>query len=166
MLAMAKLDGLDARIILELDKDPEATILSLSRTLGVARNTVHARLRRLSAEGVLLPFSRRVLLGALGYKLVAFVSLSISQSTADEVRAALLRMPEVVEVHYVTGDADLLTKVVATDTDHLHRLTLAILAINGVQRSSTAVSLAEMIPYRPDALLEATARTWTGTRGR
>ena len=33
------LDSLDGRIILALDKDPEASALALSRTLGVARNT-------------------------------------------------------------------------------------------------------------------------------
>ena len=38
------LDSLDGRIILALDKDPEASALALSRTLGVSRNTVHARL--------------------------------------------------------------------------------------------------------------------------
>ncbi|MDQ0822368.1 hypothetical protein QFZ69_003247 [Arthrobacter sp. V1I7] len=31
------LDSLDGRIILALDKDPEASALALSRTLGVAR---------------------------------------------------------------------------------------------------------------------------------
>ena len=62
----------------------------------------------MATEGVLLPFSRRVDLAALGHGLVAFISLSISQTSADLVRQALLRMPEVVEVHDVTGDADLL----------------------------------------------------------
>lgn len=160
------MDGLDARIVLELDKDPEATVLTLARVLGVARNTVHARLRRMAADGVLLPFSRRVDLAALGHELVAFMSLSISQPSADAVLAALRRMPEVVEVHYVTGDADLLAKVVARDTHHLHRLTAVILAVDGVQRSSTAVALSEVIPYRPEALLQATAQTWEGPRGR
>jgi DNA-binding Lrp family transcriptional regulator len=51
------IDGLDARIILALDDDPDATILSLSRTLGIARNTVHARLRHLAEDGALKPSS-------------------------------------------------------------------------------------------------------------
>jgi len=144
------MDGLDARIVLELDKDPEATVLTLARVLGIARNTVHARLRRLAADGVLLPFSRRVDLAALGHELVAFMSLSISQTSADAVLTALLLMPEVV----------------ARDTHDLHRLTAAILAVDGVQRSSTAVSLSEVVPYRPEALLQATAQTWEGPRGR
>ena len=54
------LDSLDGRIILALDKDPEASALALSRTLGVARNTVHARLARLERSGALRSFSRRL----------------------------------------------------------------------------------------------------------
>ena len=46
MISMSLIDPLDARILLALDDDPAATILSLSRTLGVARNTVQARLKR------------------------------------------------------------------------------------------------------------------------
>ena len=49
------LDSLDGRIILALDKDPEASALALSRTLGVARNTVHARLGRLERSGASAP---------------------------------------------------------------------------------------------------------------
>ncbi len=56
-------------------------------------------------------------------------------------------------MHYTTGDADLLAQVVAKDTADLHRVTKAILAIDGVDRTSTAISLAEVIPYRPRALL-------------
>ncbi|MCU1405772.1 MAG: Lrp/AsnC family transcriptional regulator, partial [Glaciihabitans sp.] len=56
---MNRVDPLDARLLLALDDDPDATVLSLSRSLGVARNTVHARLRRLAADGTLKGFSRR-----------------------------------------------------------------------------------------------------------
>ncbi|MGI3226388.1 Lrp/AsnC ligand binding domain-containing protein [Streptomyces sp. GTA36] len=68
-----------------------------------------------------------------------------------------LALPEVVEVHYTTGGADLLAHVVAKDTTDLHRITKAILAIDGVDRTSTAISLAEVIPYRPRSLLHRLA---------
>jgi DNA-binding Lrp family transcriptional regulator len=155
---MEVIDALDARIMLALDDDPDATILALSRALGVARNTVHARLRRLAAEGALKPFSQRLDLAALGYELVAFMSLSVSQ-TDPGIVTGLLRLPEVISAHYTTGDADILLRVVAKDTRDLHRVTNAILAIGGVTRTSTAISLHEAIPNRPDALLAVAARS-------
>jgi DNA-binding Lrp family transcriptional regulator len=156
MISMTRIDALDARIILALDDDPDATILALSRALGIARNTVHARLRRLAADGALKPFSQRVDLAALGYELVAFMSLSVSQTDPGIVRG-LLDLPEVISAHYTTGDADLLVQVVAKNTRDLYRITTSILAIEGVNRTSTAISLIEPIPNRPHALLRAAA---------
>ena len=82
------LDSLDARIILALDRDPEASALALSRTLGVARNTVHARLARLERSGALRSFSRRLDPAALGYGLMAFLSLAIGEPEVAHILAA------------------------------------------------------------------------------
>jgi len=64
-----------------------------------------------------------------------------------------MALPEVIEMHATTGDADLLAKVVARDTAHLHEVTTSMLKIPGVQRSSTAISLAEHLPTRLRPLL-------------
>ena len=147
------LDSLDGRIILALDKDPEASALALSRTLGVARNTVHARLARLERSGALRSFSRRLDPAALGYDLMAFLSLSISQTRTGAVEDGLAAIPEVIEVHATTGDADLMAKVVARSTADLYRITNEILEIEGIQRTSTAISVLELMPPRYDGLL-------------
>lgn len=158
MLTMHLIDAVDAEILLTLDRDPQATVLSLSRTLGVARNTVHARLRRLANDGSLAPFSQRVRTEALGLPLIAFISISISQSSSDIAVAALQTIPEIIEMHATTGDADLLAKVAARDPADLHRITNAMLAIDGVVRTSTAMSLVEVMPTRTVPLLEAAAQ--------
>ena len=157
MIIMNVIDPLDARILLALDDDPEATTLALARRLGIARNTVHARLRRVSAHA-LRSFSQRIDPGALGYPLVAFVSVSISQSEGAAAAQVLMALPEVVEMHATTGDADLLAKVVARDTAHLHEVTTSMLTVPGVQRSSTAISLAEHLPTRLRPLLVRAAQ--------
>lgn len=153
MTNMTPLDATDARILSALDDDPAATALALSRTLGLARNTVHARLRRLESGGALGPVSRRIRPSALGYPLVAFIEIAISQGTLREAYGALGDIPEIVEMHATTGAADLLAKVVARDTADLHRITTLLLEIEGVQRTSTAVSLDEVVPPRMAPLL-------------
>ena len=157
MPTMETLDSLDARIMLALDEDPEATTLALARTLGVARNTVHARLARITRAGLLKAPSRRLDPMALGHDLVAFVEMSISQGSADVAIADLIAIPEIVEIHSTTGDADLLAKVLARDTADLYRITNAILGTRGVLRTSTAISLYEVLPLRMTKLLEQVA---------
>ena len=51
--------------------------------------------------------------------------------------------------------ADLLAKVAARDPADLHRITNAMLAIDGVVRTSTAMSLVEVMPTRTLPLLQA-----------
>jgi DNA-binding Lrp family transcriptional regulator len=152
------MDSLDARLLLALDDDPDASVLALSQALGIARNTVHSRLRRLTESGALLSSSRRIDASALGYDLVAFVSIEISQVDGDKTTEGLVRLPEVVEIHSITGDADLLVKVVARDTEDLLRVTREMIGVPGVVRTATAVSLSEAMPLRLRPLLEAAAR--------
>jgi DNA-binding Lrp family transcriptional regulator len=154
---MNTLDQIDARILLALDDDPEATVLGLARSLGIARNTVHARLGRMAANGVLRGYAVRVDPAALGYPLAAFLLLSISQAGGERVTALLAEMPQVVEIHAITGEADLLVKVVARDTADLLRVTDRMVNIEGVVRSNTAVSLVESMPIRMRALLAVVA---------
>ncbi|WP_407651874.1 Lrp/AsnC family transcriptional regulator [Arthrobacter sedimenti] len=153
------IDPLDARILLTLDRDPQATVLSLSRELGVARNTIHARLRRLLTDGSLGPFSQRVRNESLGLPLIGFISIAISQSASHEATEHLRRIPEIIEMHATTGEADLLAKVAAKDPADLHRITNLMLSIEGVVRTSTAMSLVEVMPTRTLPLLESVARS-------
>jgi DNA-binding Lrp family transcriptional regulator len=151
------MDALDARILLAIDDDPDITGLALARRLGMARNTLHARLRRLQATGAIREYSRRVDPAALGRGLVAFIFVALSQTTDRRAATALRAVPEVIEMHAITGEADLLLKVVARDTADLHRITGELLAVPDVTRTSTVVSLLEDMPLRVRALLEAAA---------
>lgn len=152
-----RLDVLDAQILLALDDDPGASILQISKALGISRNTVHARLQRLDRDDVLQGFSHRVTPASLGYPLLAFVALALSQRDGPDAAAELYSIPEVMEVHFTTGDADLLTRVVAKDTLDLHRITNQILEIDGIQRTNTMISVNPAMPFRTRQLLERLA---------
>ncbi|WP_207455509.1 Lrp/AsnC family transcriptional regulator [Herbiconiux sp. SYSU D00978] len=150
---MLNLDGLDARILLARDLAPDATILDIASRLGVSRNTVHARVRRMQEGGALGPTSGRIAPAALGRPLLAFVTLSVSQRDVDAVYLAVRDIPEVLEAHTITGNADLILRVVARDTADLHRVTQLIQRNEGVQRSNTSLATTEVISYRLNLML-------------
>jgi len=145
-------DRVDARIVLALDDDPQATVVALARRLGLARNTVQARLQRLHAQW-LGPVSRRLDAVTLGYPVLAFVTLEIRQGDIDATVAALRRIPEILELQATTGDGDLLARVVARDADDLHRVTRDMLASPSVRRTRTSIALREYVPMRTRPLL-------------
>jgi DNA-binding Lrp family transcriptional regulator len=156
---MADVDATDARILLALGQDPRASVMALSQQLGLARNTVQARLTRLERDGVLAPLDRRVRPEALGYRLGAYVTVQVAQRGLAEVSEALADIPEVIEVIGLSGVVDLLVHVVARDADDLWRINEHLLAIPGVQRIDTALALRRFVDHRLGPLLERAAGT-------
>ncbi len=155
--SVPEVDATDARLLLALVQDPRASVMALSQRLGLARNTVQARLSRLEGNGVLAPLDRRVRPEALGYRLGAYVSVQVAQRSLAEVSDALARIPEVLEVTGLSGAVDLLVHVVARDADDLWRVSEQVLAIPGVQRIDTALALRRFVDHRLSPLLERAA---------
>lgn len=150
-------DAVDARLLMALTAQPRATTAALAEFLGLSRNTVQARLARLDQRGALGSFERRIEPEALGFPLLAFVTTSVTQRKLDAVATALARIPEVVEVHGLTGETDLLVRVVARDADDLYRIAGKILDSDGVERTATALVMRDMVEYRLTPLLEGLA---------
>ncbi len=152
-----RIDATDARLLLALTEQPRATALALAAQLGISRNTAASRLARLEHSGVLDSFERRISPATLGYPLTAFVTTQVTQRDLDDVAAALAGIPEVLQVHGISGQTDLLVHVVATGADDLYRIAGQILAIPGVERTNTALVMRELVGYRITPLLHRQA---------
>lgn len=150
------IDELDAAILELLATDPKVGVLEASRRLNVARGTVQARLDRLQRTGVIADFAPAVDPGALGYPVTAFLSLEIAQGAGrGTVVAHLEQIPEVIEVHTVTGSADLLVHLVARSNTDLQRVIDSVVADPSVLRAATMIALANPIPLRTRPLVAA-----------
>src|ERR1700729_3511269 len=151
-------DRLDAALIELLATEPRVGVLEASRRLGVARGTVQARLDRLADRGVITGYGPDVDPAALGYEVTAFITLEIRQAGGhDPVAERLAAIPEILEVHTITGAGDMLCRVVARTNADLQRVLDAIVSAEGVVRASTAICLAAQVPYRILPLVRAAA---------
>ena len=151
-------DRLDAALVELLAAEPRVGVLEASRRLGVARGTVQARLDRLRDRGVITGYGPEVDPAALGYEVTAFITLEIRQAGGhDPVAAQLAAIPEVLEVHTITGPGDMLCRVVARTNADLQRVIDAIVAVAGVVRASTVIALAAPVPYRVLPLVRVSA---------
>lgn len=153
------IDDLDARLIGLLEAEPRIGVLECSRRLGVARGTVQARLDRLRERGVVRGFGPQIDPGALGYQVTAFVTLQIRQPGGHgPVAGRLAAIPEVIEVHTITGGGDMLCRVVARGNQDLQRVIDLVVDVEGVQRSSTVIALDTPVRSRTLPLVRAAAR--------
>ena len=151
------IDRLDCRLIAALADQPRASVVDLARRLGVARGTVQARLDKLVQRGIITGFGPDVDLEQVGYGVTAFTTLEIAQGRLDDVVDHLREIPEVLEVHSVTGSGDLLCRVVARTNGHLQDVINRVLEVGGIGRTTTVIALAAQIPLRVLPLIEMAA---------
>ncbi len=152
------IDELDARILRLFTDEPRVGVLEASRRLGVARGTVQARLDKLTASGVIRSLAPTVDPVAMGYRVTAFATLEIRQGGRGPVADHLARMPEVIEVHTITGPGDLLCRIVARDNDDLQRVIDDLVSDADIVRTSTLIALSTVVGPRVLPLVAAAAR--------
>jgi DNA-binding Lrp family transcriptional regulator len=153
------IDPLDAAVLSVFADQPRLGVLEAARRLGVARGTVQARINRLTDTGVVTEWGPHVDPAALGYPVTAFVTLEIRQGFGhEEIADHLATIPEVMEAHTITGDADMLVRVVAVDNLDLQQVIDRALGHRGIVRSSSVIALETHIDPRVRPLVDRLAR--------
>lgn len=155
---MGTLDHVDLELLAVLSRDPRATVVALAETLGLSRNTVQARMGRLERTGVFLSYERALSSAALGFPIEAFINVMVRQADLPRITVDLVRVPELVQAHGLSGQVDLLVRVACRDTQHLFDTDARILAIEGVERTETSLVMGEVIGYRVTPLMELARR--------
>lgn len=140
-----KLDKLDKFILSELINDARKPYLEIARQCGVSGAAIHQRVKRLEEMGVIEGSSTLIKPASIGYTICAFMFLNLTENNKySEVIAALEKVPEIVECHFITGRSALLIKLYFEDNAHFMEVALnTIQKIPFVQSTETMVSLDE-----------------------
>ena len=152
-----QIDELDARILDLLRDHPRAGLVEIARQAGVARATVQARLDRLTRAAALTGFGPEMEPARMGYPILAFVFLEITQGRLEEAVELLRNVPEVLEADATSGPQDLICRVVARDTEHLQEIVNRMVGTPAVRRSTSHIVLSRQIPMRTSPLVRAAA---------
>lgn len=142
---MPELDELDRQVIAALVDHPRASVTQLAQRCGVARGTMYGRIERLERWGVITGYGPEVDAAAAGFGVLGFCTLEITQGSHAATMEALRAIPEILEIHTITGAGDLLVRVVARSNDHLHEVLQHVTAIPTVRRSQTQLALASTV---------------------
>lgn len=142
-----KIDGIDKEILRFLMADAKKTILEIAKNIGISGASVHQRLRKLEASGVIIGSKCIVNAKALNYNTMAYIGIYLDKAMSNpSAVSALKKIPEVLECHYTTGNWSILIKVLCKDNEHLMRLlNKEIQQIKGVSRTETFISLEQQI---------------------
>jgi DNA-binding Lrp family transcriptional regulator len=142
----APFDPVSLQVLRALASSARPGVLELSRTLRLARATVQARIDRLEQAGAVVGYGPDVDLRALGFTVTAFCSIQVSQGHEQPLIDGVRQVPQVIEAHKTTGDADLMCRVVARSNEELHEVLNRVLSLPGVIRTTTSIVLNSPIP--------------------
>ena len=112
------LDRIDAEILRLLQNDARLSNKAIAAKVGLAPSSVHDRVKRLWADGVLTGAHAEVDPGALGVGLEALFFIELAKherASVDRLMEEMRGIPEVRSAHLITGRYDL---VVSSMTLH------------------------------------------------
>lgn len=144
----AEVDDLDLALLRALATDARQSQRGLARKIEMSPPAVADRLARLERSGAIRGYRVDIDWAALGFPVVVYLAVTAGPGMdLSEIITAIRALPEAEAMSVVTGSLDLLVRLRVRDHAHLRELLLAkIFQINGVQRTETFLSLADVEP--------------------
>lgn len=145
------MDQVDRKIIAALRENGRATYADLGRSVGLSASSVHERVGKLEAAGVITGYHAMVDPSMVGLGVTALVGIHPTDTaTEDDVAEALGRLDEVESCYVVAGDEAFVVKVRVATVDDLERALGRLRRIPGVGRTNTTVVLSTRFEGRPN----------------
>lgn len=158
------MDAFDIKLLAALQEDGRLTNFDLAERVGLSASQCSRRRAALEAQGVIRSYHGLVDPAALGLAMVVFVQVRLATHSPDNSRrfkALMAELDEVQDAYSLTGEADYLIKLVATDLQALaHILNDVLLAHESVAhvRSSIVLDRLKETVKLPLGHLEKTAK--------
>lgn len=135
------LDEKDRLILRELRESSKKTTKEIAERTGIPRTTVHDRIQKMEAAGVIRKFTVVPNYELVGEPTTAFVFISFNGQGGTNQRDTaeqLAKVEGVYEVHMISGDWDILAKVRGENVERIGELvTDRLRGLPGVGRTVT-----------------------------
>jgi Lrp/AsnC family transcriptional regulator for asnA, asnC and gidA len=141
------IDSLDKKILSILTKNARIPFLEVARECNVSGAAIHQRVQRLAKYGIISGSQFNIEPKKLGYHTCAYIGIFLDNAALfPDVSEKLIKIPEITQCHYTTGEYAMFIKVFAKDNEHLrHVLADKIQSISGILRTETFISLEAII---------------------
>jgi DNA-binding Lrp family transcriptional regulator len=139
------LDYKDKHLLEELQKNSRITNAELAKRIGLSPSSTLERVKKLEISGFIDKYIAILNPRKAGYSCFTFVEVKLArhgETPVENFISSIALIPEVLECHHITGEADFLLKVVTKDIPAYEELILQQLsALTNVQTMKTSVVL-------------------------
>ncbi len=150
MSAFERIDQTDIGILELLQRDGRESYSEVGQSVGMSGPSVHERVKKLEARGVIRGYSAVVDPTLLGYGVLAFIFIKqVPGTIGTDMTGDFVDIDEIEECHHLAGEADYLLKVRAMDTRHLERVLHAIQQVPHVFTTETQMVFSSAFERRP-----------------
>ncbi len=142
------LDKTHRRILAELQRDGRISNVALARKANLSPTPCLERVRKLERDGFILRYTAVLNPRHLNAALLVFVEISLTRTSPDvfrQFRREVVKLPEVLDCHLVSGNFDYLIKARVQDmTAYRQLLGEKLLSLPGVAASRSYVVMEEV----------------------
>ncbi len=140
------IDDISLKILKILQEKARIPNIEVARQVGMAPSAVLERIRKLEKQGIIDGYEVRLNPERFNRDLVAFVFVKTEKQTLEmKTGKALAEIPEVQDVHYISGDDCWLVKLRVSDTKSLAKiLREKITHIESVKSTKSAIALSTL----------------------
>ena len=142
-----EIDNVELKILNILMEDAKIPYTEVAKRVFVSGGTVHVRMKKLEEMGIVTGTTLKMDYSKLGFDVTCFMGIYLLKSSLyDSVVNNLKEIPEIVKVHYTTGNYNIFIKIHCKDTRHLKDvLHDKIQKVEGIERTETFISLEESL---------------------
>ena len=129
----------------ELQANSRITNAELAKRIGLSPSSTLERVKKLEVSGFIEKYITLLNPRKAGYSCFTFVEVKLTrhgETPVEDFISSIAHIPEVLECHHITGEADFLLKVATKDIPTYEELILHQLsALTNVQTMKTSVVL-------------------------
>jgi Lrp/AsnC family transcriptional regulator len=152
VIMIATLDDRDHRILALLQADAWLSYAELSRRVNLSASAVQRRVERMITAGVILGAHAEIAPQEAPAPLTLFLLVELAEESRQALQhfsATVAAKPEVVEAHYVAGEADVLMTLRLPDMAAYDRFVeMHLNASQVVRKFKTLTALRSLAPRR------------------
>ncbi len=143
-----KLDKTDLKILKILQENSKITNLELSRKIGLSPAPTLERVKKLEKMGIINSYHAKLNQNVLGLNVRTFVLINLlwkKPNALENFIEKINKIDEIVEAYIITGDSDLLLKIITKDIPTYERLMFNTLSqIDEVEHIKTLMTLSNV----------------------
>ena len=146
--AIEQLDDTDRELLRLLQEDGTLSSAALGERLSMTVTPCWRRRKRLEELGIIKDYQANLDRRKLGYDVMAFAQVRFGNHSAnapDEFKQVILKLPQVLSCHKVTGEADYVLTVLANDLESYGRFVEEVLRRQpGIASIQSSLALREV----------------------